>query len=79
MLAQTMKVDRAGALTLPQQSLDALGIRPESEVVVEWTETRIVIRPKSSPTPITDRLAAMDLPVADWDEMELEIESGRYD
>jgi hypothetical protein len=47
-------------------------------VIVELTETGILIKAKVRPTPITDRIAAMNLPVADWDEMEKEIEAGRW-
>jgi hypothetical protein len=50
---------------------------PDAEVVVELTEIGIVIRPKRQDAPITSRIADMDLPVADWDQMEHDIETGR--
>ncbi len=77
MFAQTITVERDGHITLPQQILDALGLHPDAEVVVELTETGIVIKPKHTFTPITKHIASMNLPVAAWDQMEREIEAGR--
>lgn len=79
MLAQTITIDRAGHIALPKQILDALGLRPEAEVVIELTETAIMIKPKHPTVPITERIAAMGLPVAGWDQMEQEIEAGRLE
>ena len=79
MFTQTITIDRAGRITLPKQILDALGVYPEAEVVIELMETGVVIKPKHLITPITERIAAMNLPVADWDQMEQEIEAGRLE
>jgi len=79
MSTQTITIDRAGRITLPKQILDALGVYPEAEVVIELMETGVVIKPKHPITPITERIAAMNLPVADWDQMEQEIEAGRLE
>jgi AbrB family looped-hinge helix DNA binding protein len=79
MSVQTTTIDQAGRITLPKQILDALGVHPEAEVVIELTETGVVIKPKHSTTPITERIAGMNLPVADWDQMEQEIEAGRLE
>ncbi len=79
MFTQTVTIDRAGRITLPKQILDALGVRPEAEVVIELMETGLVIKPKHPITPITERIAAMNLPVAAWDQMEQEIEAGRLE
>ena len=79
MFTQTITIDRAGRITLPKQILDALGVHPEAEVVIELMETGVVIKPKHPITPITGRIAAMNLPVADWDQMEQEIEAGRLE
>ena len=79
MFTQTITIDRAGRITLPKQILDALGVQPEAEVVIELMETGVVIKPKHHITPITGRIAAMNLPVADWDQMEQEIEAGRLE
>jgi AbrB family looped-hinge helix DNA binding protein len=70
MFAQTTTIDKAGRIILPKQILDALGLHPEAEVVIELTETGAMIKPKRPITTITERIAAMDLPVADWDQME---------
>ncbi|MDZ7291941.1 MAG: hypothetical protein ONB44_17000 [candidate division KSB1 bacterium] len=79
MFAQTVTIDQAGRITLPRQILEALGIHSESEVVIELKDTGAVIKPKYSATPITQRIAAMNLPVADWAQMEQEIEAGRLE
>ncbi len=75
MLAQLTKIDQAGRVTLPQEALDALGLVPETEVVVELADQQIVIKPRQSTHPITERIAAMALPVANWEQLETEIES----
>ncbi len=79
MFAQTITIDQAGRITLPKQILDALDLHPEAEVIIELTETGVVIKPKRSITPVTERIAALGLPVADWDQMEQEIEAGRLE
>ncbi len=81
MFAQTSVIEQGGHITLPQQILDALGIHTsrETKVIVELTEAGVVIRPMASAHPITDRLASLSLPVADWDQMEREIEAGRLE
>jgi bifunctional DNA-binding transcriptional regulator/antitoxin component of YhaV-PrlF toxin-antitoxin module len=78
MPAETVKIDHAGRVVLPKTILDASGIAPEAEVVVESTEIGIVIRPKAKVGPITARIATMELPVADWEDMEREIVAGRH-
>ncbi len=79
MLAQTTTIDRAGRITLPKPILAALGVRAlqETEVVIEVTEKGVVIKPTHAVTPLTDHVAAMELPVAGWEQMEQEIEAGR--
>lgn len=79
MFAQTVKIDRTGRITLPKPALDALGAHgaDEKEIVVELTDAGVVLKPAPTTTPITERIAAMNLPVADWEHMEREIETGR--
>jgi hypothetical protein len=81
MFAETVTIDQSGHITLPKQALVALGVPTsgKTEVIIELTETGVVIRPKHMVTPITDGIAEMDLPVADWDQMEQEIEAGRIE
>ena len=76
MVAHTITIDETGHITLSSEMLDALGVHAATEVIVELTEAGLIIKPKYSDTPITERIAAMDLPVADWEKMEQEIESG---
>lgn len=79
MFLEKVVIDTKGRLTLPHTMLTALGLSlsQPSEIIVELTNTGIVIRPVDSATPLTDAIATMDLPVADWDVMEQEIEAGR--
>jgi bifunctional DNA-binding transcriptional regulator/antitoxin component of YhaV-PrlF toxin-antitoxin module len=79
MFAQTITIDRTGCITLPKQILDALGVHPMAEVVIELTERGVVIRPQHPIASITERIAAMNLPVAGWEQMEQEIEAGRLE
>lgn len=77
MIAQTITVDEAGRITFPETILRALRLQPKLEVVIELVEGGAVIKPKHPKNPITERIAAMNLPVAHWKEMEDEIEAGR--
>jgi AbrB family looped-hinge helix DNA binding protein len=77
MLTQLAKVDQTGRITLPKEALDTLGLTSEAEVIIETTNTEVVIRPQHPMQSITERIAQMNLPVADWQQMEEEIESGR--
>lgn len=81
MFAETVIIDQSGHIILPKQALAALGVPSsgKAEVIIELTETGVVIRPKHMVTPITDDIATMDLPVTDWDQMEQEIEVGRIE
>jgi AbrB family looped-hinge helix DNA binding protein len=79
MFTQTITIDKGGRITLPKQILDALGVQPETEVVIELKEAGVVIKPRHPVTPITERIAAMNLPVADWNVMEQEIEAALFD
>jgi AbrB family looped-hinge helix DNA binding protein len=77
MLSQTSTIDKNGRVALPKPMLDALGITSDSEVVIELTDAGIVIKSSNLTPSITQRIADMNLPVADWDEMEQEIDAGR--
>jgi hypothetical protein len=72
-------IDPAGRVTLPPQALEALGAQPARgvEVVIELTAASVMLKPRQSLNPITERIATMNLPVADWPELEREIEAGR--
>ena len=77
MLSQMSTIDKNGRVALPKPMLDALGIASDSEVVIELTDAGIVIKSTNLTPSITQRIADMNLPVADWDEMEQEIDAGR--
>ena len=73
---EVMHIDGAGRLALPTTVLQALGVEPDEDVAVELTEDGLLIRSRAS-EPITERIAAMNLPVGEWEQMEQEIEAGR--
>jgi len=77
MLSQMSTIDKNGRVAIPKPMLDALGITSDSEVVIELTDAGIVIKSTNLTPSITQRIADMNLPVADWDEMEQEIDAGR--
>lgn len=78
-MIQTLTIDQKGRIKLPWQMMESLGMKADTELVVEMTESGLLLKPKSSPspTPLTDQLSAMDLPVADWEQMEQEINAGQ--
>lgn len=79
-MVHTLTIDQQGRIKLPWQIIESLGMNIDTELIVEMTESGLLLKPKSSPTstPLTDQLSAMNLPVADWDQMEQEIEDGRF-
>lgn len=77
MLPQTATVDRSGRIALSKSVIDALGMCPGEEVTMHLTDEGVVIKPKHTAVPVTECIAAMNLPVADWETMEQEIEAGR--
>ena len=46
---------------------------------LELTANGIFVRPRLTATPLTQKIANMDLPVSDWSQMEREIEEGRLE
>jgi hypothetical protein len=78
-MTHTVLIDPAGRMTLPPQALTALGAQSTRgvEVVIELTTAGVMLKPRQSLNPITERIATMNLPVADWPELEMEIEAGR--
>ena len=76
-LTQSTHIDQSGRVLLPLPMLEAIGVAPETDVLVQVVGSDILIRSKRSLPPITAYLAEMALPVADWTQMEREIEEGR--
>lgn len=70
-------VDSQGRVLLPRPMLEALGIASDSEVVIELADGGIVIKSKDRLPAVTERIANMKLPVADWEQMEQELDAGR--
>jgi bifunctional DNA-binding transcriptional regulator/antitoxin component of YhaV-PrlF toxin-antitoxin module len=78
-MVNTLIIDQNGRIKLPWQIIESLGMKTDTELVVEMTKSGLLIKSKSSnlPTLLTDQVAAMNLPVADWEKMEQEIDTGR--
>lgn len=78
-MVHILTIDQKGRIKLPWQIMESLGIKTDTEFVVELTESGLLLKPKVSPTatPLTDQISAMNLPVADWEQMEQEIDAGR--
>ena len=77
MSAQTVKIDKRGRIELPKKIRELLGLLPETDAVIELTDAGILIKPpKLVATPLTQKIADMDLPVSGWEQMEEEIEQG---
>ena len=54
-------------------------LRSVEQLLEEWQSNEIDLHQPHSDTPITERIAAMYLPVFDWEQMEREIEAGRLE
>lgn len=78
-MVHTLTIDQKGRIKLPWQIIESLGMKTDTELIVEMTESGLLLKPKSFPTstPLTDQLSAMNLPVVDWEQMEQEVEAGR--
>jgi AbrB family looped-hinge helix DNA binding protein len=69
MFAETVTIDRTGRIALPQRALDALGLEPNDEVVIEISEAGLVIKPKQVDTSIADDWSHEGLDDPDGDEL----------
>ncbi len=76
MAKQITKIDKHGRIELPKEMREMCGLLPETDVLIEVKEDGIFIKPRLAETPVTQKIAEMDLPVAGWEEMEKEIEAG---
>jgi antitoxin component of MazEF toxin-antitoxin module len=70
-------VDSLGRIALPETVMERLGVEPDGRVVLELVEDGALIKSPASETSLTQRVAEMELPVADWDQMKSEIVAGR--
>ena len=71
-------IDQSGQLVLPEEIIRALGVNEPRDAEVTVTDTTIVITLEHAATPITEGISAMQLPVAEWEQMERETELGRW-
>ena len=79
MTTQTAKVDRSGRISLPKPVRELLHLRAGGHVIIELRGKEVTLRAQESAASITDRIAALELPVGDWEQMEREIEVGRLE
>ena len=77
MFEQTVTVDKRGRIALPADVRQALGVGPDDKLTMRLVDKKLVLEAKPELGPITRRIAAMGLPVADWEDMEQQIEQGR--
>jgi len=73
MYKEKQKIDKKGRLKLPKKILDLLGIQPETDVIIELTESGILIKPQHEKMTITKRIGEMELPAGEWKQIEKEI------
>jgi AbrB family looped-hinge helix DNA binding protein len=79
MTTQTARIDRSGRISLPKPVRDFLRLKPGSQVIIEVRGKEVMLRAEEGVTSITNRIAALALPVGDWEQMEREIEAGRLE
>lgn len=79
MTTQIARLDRSGRISLPKPVRDFLRLKPGSQVIIEVRGEEVTLRAGEDATNITNRIAALALPVGDWEQMEREIEAGRLE
>lgn len=79
MTSQIARVDSSGRISLPKPVREFLRLRPGGHVIIEFRDKEVMLRPPNSSANITNRIAALELPVGDWEQMEREIEAGRLE
>lgn len=77
MFTQIIKIDENGSITLSPEIIEALGVGKKTDITIELTKEGAIIKSKEKALSITDRIASMELPVNDWEDMEREINGGR--
>ena len=73
-------IDKFGRIVIPKSMRDMLGLEKSGTVFIEDRDNELIIKPvhkKSSDT--IRKIAAMNLPVEDWETMEQEITDGALD
>lgn len=75
---EIVKIDKYGRIKLPEQIRQHFGLTPNSAVTIELTASGIIIRPQKITGSVTRRISKMNLPVAEWEEMEDETGEGRF-
>ncbi len=79
MVKQISKIDKHGRIELPKEMREMCGLLPETDVLLELKGDGIFIKPRLADTPVTSKIAEMDLPVSGWEDMEKEIEEGHLE
>ena len=79
MTTQTARIDRSGRISLPKPVRDFLRLKPGAQVIIEVRGEEVMLRAGEDSTSITKRIAALALPVGDWEQMERQIEAGRLE
>ncbi len=77
MIEQTVTLDKRGRIALPSDVQQALGVGPEDKLTLRIIDKKLVLEAMPEVGPLTRRIAAMNLPVSDWELMEHQIEQGR--
>lgn len=72
-----LRIDEGGRIKLPDTLLLRLGLQPSEAIVLEISRAGALIRSKAGESSLTERVASLNLPVSDWDQMKGEIEAER--
>lgn len=73
-------IDKFGRIVIPKSMRDMLGLEKSGTVFIEDRNHELIIKPVHKKSGDTIRkIAAMNLPVEDWETMEQEITDGALD
>lgn len=74
-MSEIVQIDESGRIKIPDEFIKVLGL--EKDIRIEKKKFCLIITPiKKKHGLIVNKIASMNLPVSDWNEMEQEIEQG---
>ncbi len=76
-MSEMVKIDKLGRLLIPKKIRESWGIAGDMKAILEKKGDSIMITPAHRKVKdISKRIAAMNLPIDEWEKVEEEIEKG---
>jgi len=75
-MEKIIEMDKSGRVVIPKELRQALRIRDAQPLLVELRKGEIVLKPLNLKGDPLKAIAEMNLPIAEWEQVEKQIEEG---